>query len=375
MDVPDLQRLELDPSMDGGEHLTLLDLPMEMIVAVLMQLPTEDLPWVKTACWTLYNACIVVYKIRSIAPESNLMCKSWTGAVKSVNRAHEALQWWLEQRMGYHCKYTPCRLAAKWGDPAVMQILWNNHCNIDCDVWKLAARHGRLEVLKWMSTITLSWPIGLHANAARSGHLPTLQWATQTIDPDRPLNPRVCAKAARSGQLRMLQWLRQTEPQPPWDEYTCAMAAKGGHLHVLQWARANGCPWDSSTCWNAAAEGHVHVLRWSIENGCELVQSVFDIAISRGQTTILDYLAGIGHEWRYEKPYMPCMIALVYNHIDSLKWLRKRGYPMPPHPCFVPHLTNGDMLEWIHDGRLETWPCASSPCDWAMKYKCKGCGL
>ena len=89
----------------------------------------------------------------------------------------------------------------------------------------LAAKFGRLSVLK---------------NLLQRGHL------NKAV---------VCKNAAEGGHLETLQWARENDC--PWDEWTCVHAAEGGHFEILKWARANGCPWDRWTCERAAAMGYV----------------------------------------------------------------------------------------------------------------------
>ena len=76
----------------------------------------------------------------------------------------------------------------------------------------------------------------------------------------------VCESAAEGGHLETLKWARENDC--PWDERTCAFAAKGGHLEVLKWARESGCPWDGLTCTVAAKGGHLEVLKWLRANDC-----------------------------------------------------------------------------------------------------------
>ena len=45
--------------------------------------------------------------------------------------------------------------------------------------------------------------------------------------------------AAKLGRIDVLKWLRLQGC--PWDELTCAYAAQNGHLDVLKWAVENGC--------------------------------------------------------------------------------------------------------------------------------------
>ena len=98
----------------------------------------------------------------------------------------------------------------------------------------LAAKFGRLSVLK---------------NLLQRGHL------NKAV---------VCKNAAEGRHLETLQWAR--ENGCPWDARTCAWAAWRGHLEALQWARANKCPWDETTCAFAAEGGQLEVLKWARAN-------------------------------------------------------------------------------------------------------------
>ena len=114
----------------------------------------------------------------------------------------------------------------------------------------LAAKFGRLSVLK---------------NLLQRGHL------NKAV---------VCKNAAEGGHLETLKWAR--EKKCPWNTDTCAYAAKGGHLEALQWARENGCPWGARTCAYAAWGGHLEVLKWARENGCPWSEKTREVAASKG---------------------------------------------------------------------------------------------
>jgi len=121
-------------------------------------------------------------------------------------------------------------------DPALVSSALSRRPEFARDICRESAKHGSLEVLKWV----------------RVNGCP---WDSQT-----------CSNAARNGHLEILQWLRTNGC--PWDRWTCAYAAWNGHLEILQWARANGCPWDKRTCSHAAQNGHLKILQWARTNGC-----------------------------------------------------------------------------------------------------------
>ena len=69
--------------------------------------------------------------------------------------------------------------------------------------------------------------------------------------------------AARSGRLDVLKYAH--ENGCPWNEETCAIAAEYGHLDILKYLHKNGCPWDGRT-WSSAYEKPIK--KWLRKNGC-----------------------------------------------------------------------------------------------------------
>jgi hypothetical protein len=137
-------------------------------------------------------------------------------------------------------------------------------------LYRVTARSGQLEVLKWLRAKSLWWPHrveGWHFHAflgaAEGGNIEIIKWLLAS---GQQWDAAVCAIAAQFGQLEALKWLHTNGC--PWDERTCWGAAHGGHFEILKWAHANDCPWDAQTCWRAAEGGHLEMLKWARANGC-----------------------------------------------------------------------------------------------------------
>ncbi len=107
----------------------------------------------------------------------------------------------------------------------------------------------------------------------------------------------VCNRAARHGRLEVLKWARSQECT--WDEWTCAWAAEGGHLEVLKWVRTNGCPWNEETCSWAAENGHLEVLKWAKANGCRWGEETCTYAAENGHLEVLQYAIKNGCPWDF----------------------------------------------------------------------------
>ena len=99
--------------------------------------------------------------------------------------------------------------------------------------------------------------------AARAGKLEVLKFARAK---GYSFGEFTCVEAAIGGQLEVLKWLH--EQGCPWDKMTCSFAAAGGNLEVLKWLREQGCPWDEDTCSYAARGGHLEVLIWARLHEC-----------------------------------------------------------------------------------------------------------
>lgn len=126
-----------------------------------------------------------------------------------------------------------------------------------------AARAGQLEILQWIldnghSSYDYLVKNNFLYGAIENGHFNIIYWAKKKGF--KFTDPTFCVIAARKGRLRMLKWLRRNSC--PWNEKTCSEAAANGHLEVLQWAVNHGCDWDTSIFKIASDNKHYDVLNW-----------------------------------------------------------------------------------------------------------------
>jgi hypothetical protein len=184
--------------------------------------------------------------------------------------------------------------AAEAGHSAVVRFLVDAKCP-----WSPAAtavaRHGDLELLKWM--VEQHWrrckwsPDTISGSAARSGSLDVLQYVINqhasigqhtlngAVLSDTPelvqfllqqyglqLNAGLLHAAAESGLLNMVQYL--VLQQCPGGSMCLRAAAAAGHLEVLKCLRAAGHVWLSSTsvCDAALRRGHAAVALYALNN-------------------------------------------------------------------------------------------------------------
>ena len=177
-----------------------------------------------------------------------------------------------------------CGFAARHGHLEVLKWLRAKGCPWGTRTSAGAARGGRLEVLQWMRGQDLPCPwdsdVNVCYHAARGGHLEVLRWLRSQ---GCPWDGRESSAAAKNGHLEMLQWMRAQDPPCPWySENVCFLAALHGHLEVLRWARGQGCPWNKSLTWTAAMSGQLKVLVWLIKEECPYNKRQCREAAARG---------------------------------------------------------------------------------------------
>jgi len=102
--------------------------------------------------------------------------------------------------------------------------------------------------------------------AASDGNMDVLKWGEESgYELDYILDEDDIADVALNGHLEVVNYLRKLGIS--WNKDTCSNAAFSGNLELLKWAtRSNQCPWDELTCSNAAINGHLELLKWARTN-------------------------------------------------------------------------------------------------------------
>ena len=250
-------------------------------------------------------------------------------------------RWWTEETAA---------LASQGGHLSVLQYLRRNGCPWNKEVCTRAARYNQLIVLKWATstdnaTSTRKWDNKMCVcAAARHGHLEILRWLWNENESGNGSgrwrwDKSVCEAAAAGGHLDVIKWLMNDDDNNvgrriEWDTKTCRGAASGGHLEVLKWLRGHGndnnnddthhgisCPWDKTTCSQAAYGGHLEVLKWARFQGCEWDKQTCSFAAKGGHLELLQWARGNGCEWDTST----CSMAARYGHFIVFRWATENG--------------------------------------------------
>eukprot|EP00594_Rhizosolenia_setigera_P012186 CAMPEP_0178980594 /NCGR_PEP_ID=MMETSP0789-20121207/26585_1 /TAXON_ID=3005 /ORGANISM="Rhizosolenia setigera, Strain CCMP 1694" /LENGTH=222 /DNA_ID=CAMNT_0020671029 /DNA_START=285 /DNA_END=950 /DNA_ORIENTATION=- len=170
------------------------------------------------------------------------------GKVVVLYHRSDVLDWALQKRNKDVLRVV-CEVAAGEGRIDVLEEVWNNFDDEDDkrfifrDLHEYAARHGKLNVLKWLETTGVSFGKQCAREAARHGHLHILQWLREErgFEIKRLSGLLYYSAIVDGGHLHVMKWLQEQEV--PWDRYNFACAARRGNLDILQWLHNEGCPW------------------------------------------------------------------------------------------------------------------------------------
>ncbi len=106
-------------------------------------------------------------------------------------------------------------------------------------LFKVAALHGQLEILKWLKTT--------------KPHL----WG----------DDQICDNAVMNKHLHVVEWARQQDPPAPWGGAgACCYAAKTQNLELLKYVREHGAPLDVCTVYWILKNNNPEMMAWGREN-------------------------------------------------------------------------------------------------------------
>ena len=221
---------------------------------------------------------------------------------------HLGILRWAFDLLG--CSYSPAALvgAAKNGHLDCVNWLLSNPARYGKDNAALVAamEGGHMPIVMRLRHERYLWSWEAAEAAAQGGHTACLMHALW--DRCEWSFGGLVGMAAYGGHLETIEAIRRfaeakdmhDEAAHPWTEMVLESAMEGGALNVLKVARADpeAAPMDVDLLWKIAADnGHYEMLEWAIEE--------FGMPTDNGA----------------------CCAAVLNGNLDSLKWLRARGFP------------------------------------------------
>jgi len=131
-----------------------------------------------------------------------------------------------------------------------------------------AARHGRLDVLKWLfdNHDNVFWGAHEMEAAAEHDHVQAIRWLEQHAPVSR--KTKLLDLAAKNGDLALVKQLHESGREQA-TLATFSAAADHGHLHVLKWMAEHSVAAQrlppavpSISVDEAARRGHLRVVKW-----------------------------------------------------------------------------------------------------------------
>lgn len=197
-----------------------------------------------------------------------------------------------------------------------------------------AADAGSIECLRYLQRRHGWNPIDCAIGAVENKRLNVLRWMTKfpagrkAMRWGTPEEGSLLAKAAFFGYVDMMELL--VEHGAVLSEEVTIDAAEGGSVEALKWLRARDCPWHPDAFVKAASwPDSVEVMQWALDNGCPK-----------------------GTETR------ACREAAGQGALENLQWLRANDFPW----C---EKVLAEAAEGEHIDVLE-WACANG-CEWSVR--------
>lgn len=230
-----------------------------------------------------------------------------------------------------------CRIIAEAGRVDLLSEAWIHYPGcyekkyIFLDLYTVAARNGRVNVLSWLVEHGFLINEGYCANqAAKKGHLKVLDWIKdEGYEMSEEECSRCCESAARGGCLHILKWFRKKLGYQGWNERTFEAAVWNGNLRVLKFLRDQKCPFSKNTFAHAIRRGNMKTLEYLRENNFPWTGQCYNYAAWSGNIQVLNWLRDHGCPKRGSRIEFEERRNMHLFKPDVEVWLRDNGFVIP----------------------------------------------
>ena len=200
----------------------------------------------------------------------------------------------------------------------------NTKCKLTDNQSSFAARHARIEILKWLLTQGLTFDCYTFQEAIDSGNFETVKFVYDTgykCIEEGTADECECKDvffkcAAEAGNLEVMKWFHELNFKA--NEWVFYYAVKNGNLDNMKWMHQVGIRPNSYTFKQAAEIGNLEVMKWLLEIGC---------------------------------PYNEITItaSIVNGNLENLKWLIEHNFPRITDDMVFYAITNRklEIFKWI----------------------------
>lgn len=158
---------------------------------------------------------------------------------------------WRLQRLKYPSCSNIHLYAARHGYLEILKFLCPQYIPLTSCLYLEASKYNHLDIIKWLKENDCPYNNGASIIAAENGYLEILKYFYNNISRDRELG---CAyAAARGGNLNILQWLYDNDYCDINIKGILILTVKHGHLELLKYLHKNGCKLTQILVVNAAS--------------------------------------------------------------------------------------------------------------------------
>lgn len=234
------------------------------------------------------------------------------------------------------------------GDLELLELLYEKIPDqFNEGVYLIAAKYGRLDMLKWLRERKVPWDPSAMDAAAEYGHLSILRWCRKNQFKFNPAS--LTSHAAKGGHLNVLDFLYHFIPTFfngstfRGSASTFIGAIQAGHVHVVKWLLNKRLKLHSYLCGKAAEVGNLEILKLLVQHGCPLDEIVVHTAAAYDRAEILKYAIENGCPW-----YRKTLNAVLDNrNLDLFKWCWQNGCPR--FHFSINANTPPEFAQWVRD--------------------------